>query len=211
MLANGIKAGKLAKPVDCRPDRRQPASSGRSRSGLCQPAANSVEVLKCAWSIGQNARHVAAGSAAAGRGQRQLVVSSDTVDPRINVSGIDIHSGVKFRAGLSNPLRFPGKSSPPCGFGFLTHVALVRGGVQRVHDPRCSPVIRPLPVFRSCKRCVRPHRSRTTGSNSLAAGKIGDRFTCISWPDLLSSPPPTCYLRPQGASHGRQGRRDHPG
>jgi hypothetical protein len=111
---------------------------------VCKTLASIPGVI-VAFHVGYHARRVAAGSAASGQRQRQLVFSSNTVDPNIDVSEMDIHSGVKFCAGLGNLFRFQGRPSPTCRPGFLTHgaVGIIRGGVQRVNHVKVWPSNRP--------------------------------------------------------------------
>ena len=116
MVADRPEAGLLLEPPDVSTDRRQLAPGGRSRTGLGQPATRSLKVVARFLGVDQAARHAARSAAASGR-RWQLVISADTIDPGVDVIGVDIEASGEGGLGRGDAFGFPGEASFPLGLG----------------------------------------------------------------------------------------------
>src|ERR1700733_15265459 len=114
MVSNRIEAGILAQSVDLGPDLRQPTQCRRSRSRLCQPAANRIEVITGLVGVAQPAWHGAARSAA-GPGRPQFVIPADTVTPCVDLGRVVYPSGGNRCIRLGDPGGFPSDPALPVG------------------------------------------------------------------------------------------------
>jgi hypothetical protein len=76
------------------------------------------------------------------RGWRQLVIGVETVNPGVNISGVDVEAGIELCTGLGDPFGLPGEPPLLLRVGLDTFVSaggdVVHARQHSVGDPVCQ-------------------------------------------------------------------------
>jgi hypothetical protein len=117
MRTDRIPAGVLPQAVDCGPDCRQTAASGRTGAGLGEPTRDGFKVCERRVRIAQLTLHEGA-ELLCGKWRRPFAVGADAVDPGLHVGRVHEPAGFDVGVGGSDLLRLASESTLPLGFEF---------------------------------------------------------------------------------------------